>query len=68
MIRKSSNTREVVISDFGLACWAGETNPIYEKCGTPGYIAPEVLSLPAKVILIDHRSDIFSLGVIAHLL
>lgn len=40
MVKTSTNQREVVISDFGLASWAGERSPVYEKCGTPGYIAP----------------------------
>jgi serine/threonine protein kinase len=34
----------VKIADFGLAMkLPGENVPVYEICGTPGYIAPEVL-------------------------
>jgi serine/threonine protein kinase len=52
------------IGDFGLARpvdWklkAGE-----DIFGTPHYTAPEVVSQPHSV---DHRSDIFSLGVMLH--
>ena len=34
------NTKTFVLTDFGLACWIGERELLYEKCGTPGYIAP----------------------------
>jgi serine/threonine protein kinase len=57
-----------VLSDFGLACWMGVKNPLFERSGTPGYIAPEILNLAKGEVLLDHRCDIFSLGVIAHLL
>ncbi len=52
------------IGDFGLA------RPIEVKTqqgevifGTPGYTAPEVISAPQTV---DHRADIFSVGVLLH--
>ncbi|MES2920944.1 MAG: serine/threonine-protein kinase [Verrucomicrobiota bacterium] len=55
---------EPKIGDFGLArtidrkTEAGET--IF---GTPGYTAPEVIDDPDKV---DHRADLFSIGVLLH--
>lgn len=67
LIRIKNGKREFVLSDFGLAIWAGENNPIFYKCGTPGYIAPEVLASDGEKIPFTHVSDIFSLGVIAHL-
>jgi len=47
------------IGDFGLARVNGmtESGVIY---GTPGYAAPEVLAAPEQV---DHRTDIFAVGV-----
>ncbi len=52
------------IGDFGLA------RPLERKIqegedifGTPGYTAPEVLQNPQSI---DHRADIFSLGVMLH--
>lgn len=34
----------VKIGDFGLAMkLPSDSTPVYEICGTPGYIAPEVL-------------------------
>ncbi len=34
----------VQIADLGLACRAGDYEQIKQKCGTPGYVAPEILS------------------------
>lgn len=51
---------EVKIADFGLATLT-PSNPFqmfYDKCGTPCYIAPEVL----REIGYREKADIFSLG------
>ena len=41
MVRTNKDkTKQYVITDFGLACWIGEKELLYEKCGTPGYLAP----------------------------
>ena len=40
LVRIKPEGKEYVISDFGLAAWVGETSPLFERCGTPGYIAP----------------------------
>jgi serine/threonine protein kinase len=67
MVRLNKDkSKDYVIADFGLACWIGEKELLYEKCGTPGYIAPEVLKAPKGKIIVSHTSDIFSFGVIAH--
>ena len=57
-----------MISDFGLASWDHNKAARFERCGTPGYIAPEVLNSGQGKVILDHRSDIFSLGVLAHIL
>jgi serine/threonine protein kinase len=52
------------IGDFGLARPADRQIQEGEEIfGTPHYTAPEVVSSPQAV---DHRADIFSLGVILH--
>lgn len=52
------------IGDFGLARNTGQTVQEGEEIfGTPHYTAPEVVTAPQSV---DHRADIFSLGVLLH--
>ena len=58
---------QVKIADFGLAKLFGQATPDYTltaaECsmGTPRYMAPEQMDNPRSV---DHRADIYSLGVV----
>jgi serine/threonine protein kinase len=45
----------------------GEDHP-FIKCGTPGFVAPEVFNLQANETLNGFASDVFSMGVVFHLL
>jgi serine/threonine protein kinase len=57
----------VKIADFGLAKLLGQTAPNLtltsagHRMGTPHYMAPEQIDRPQ---LVDHRADIYSLGVV----
>ncbi|CAK83504.1 unnamed protein product (macronuclear) [Paramecium tetraurelia] len=65
IFRTKSNMIDIVIADFGLSDIYNE-NKIYlfQKCGTVGYVAPEVLKDQAY----NHKVDIFSAGVILFVL
>jgi predicted Ser/Thr protein kinase len=55
---------QVKIADFGLAKLVGvdsTTGATERVVGTPQYMAPEQIERPAEV---DHRADIYSLGVV----
>lgn len=54
---------QVKIIDFGLAHDKDGEAPGGAAYGTPDYVAPERLREGAKV---DHRADIYSLGVVIH--
>ena len=56
-----SNGR-VKLTDFGLACEV--RGPLYRVCGTPTYVAPEILSEGGY----GCEVDLWSLGVIMHIL
>ena len=56
-----------VIADFGLAVDTDSEDYIFYRCGTPGYVAPEVLAC-RKGDKMTPSCDIFSLGLIFHIL
>ena len=49
---------KICISDLGLACLTTDEAEIKLKCGTPGYVAPDIL----KGAPFTTKSDIFSIG------
>jgi len=57
---------KVKIADFGLATFIDVPEYIFKKCGTPGYIAPEVFKYDQKNASTnyDHQCDVFSAGCI----
>jgi len=61
---------KVKIVDFGLATFINVNEYIFKKCGTPGYIAPEVFKYDQKdpATAYDDRCDVFSAGCIFHYL
>lgn len=50
----------VCIADLGLACKMTETDLLSKKCGTAGYLAPEIL----RGFSASPKSDVFGLGSI----
>jgi len=57
-------TGGVAIVDLGFATKKTEYNQLFARCGTPGYVAPEIY----KDDSYDVNVDIFSLGVILYLM
>jgi serine/threonine protein kinase len=52
----------IKIADFGMATFSQPSNngELYVKCGTPGFVAPEILRSEGY----NNKVDIFSLGVV----
>jgi serine/threonine protein kinase len=65
MLRKDSMSP--VIVDFGLATHADVEKYLFYRCGTPGYVAPEIIGLSDSGH-IEPQCDLFSAGVIFHIL
>lgn len=66
MLREKEGIEPVIV-DFGLAVYEDDEDYVYYQCGTPGYLAPEVLALTRGQKL-SSKSDIFSAGVVMHVL
>ncbi|KAJ1809202.1 Calcium/calmodulin-dependent protein kinase type I, partial [Coemansia sp. RSA 2599] len=58
---RSSNSDDLAIVDFGMARVLGDNRPLTSLCGTPGYMAPEM------VLRTGHGRpvDMWAVGVIA---
>jgi serine/threonine protein kinase len=55
----------VKIVDFGLATHIDDPSYIFVRCGTPGYVAPEILKIrDVEQARLGVESDVFSLGAI----
>ncbi len=64
MIRKNKGEEECVIIDFGLATFIDALPYLYFRCGTPGFLSPEIANLTNKKEKQQPSSDVFSLGCI----
>lgn len=63
ILKDKSTNYHVFLADFGLASYF-DRDLLFKRCGTPGYVAPEILDdKPYK-----EKVDIFSCGVILYIL
>ena len=63
-LQSESDDSNIKIADFGFAKKCRSPNSLTTQCGTPGYVAPEILEGKAY----DTQSDMWSLGVIVYIL
>ena len=52
------------IVDFGLATRINVDHYLYPRCGTPGFVAPEIINLRDRSQKYGPACDIFSVGSI----
>jgi len=65
ILKDVENDWNVKIADFGLATFINPNHEyLFKRCGTPGYVAPEVLADQKY----DQKVDVFSCGVILYIL
>ncbi|KAI8877278.1 Pkinase-domain-containing protein [Backusella circina FSU 941] len=64
LFKSPDSNAELVICDFGIAKINGEANALDTVCGSPGYVAPEVLSRTGYGTPID----MWAMGVITYTL
>jgi len=64
LLKSDQNDSDIKIADFGFAKKVLTPNSLTTQCGTPGYVAPEILEgLPY-----DTKADMWSIGVILYIL
>ena len=69
LLFKSLESCEIKIADFGLATRCDVNDYLYKRCGTPGFIAPEVINASSKTHMpFTPKCDVFSAGVVFHIL
>ncbi|KRW99502.1 Protein kinase-like domain [Pseudocohnilembus persalinus] len=68
LIRDKKNISDIVLADFGLSFEIDTPyeDIIYKRCGTPGYVAPEVLQFDENKNqkIYGTEVDIYSAGII----
>lgn len=64
---RSEDTMEPVLADFGLAEMMDSSQHLFFRCGTPGFVAPEIINMEGEK-QVDPQCDIFSAGLILHIL
>lgn len=64
MFTEPNDYSTLKIVDFGLATDSSLEKYLYPKCGTPGYVAPEVLNLVDRNVKYGQECDLFSCGCI----
>lgn len=83
LFRSKDEDADLLIADFGLSKMIDETtfSALTTTCGTPGYMAPEVRSVPSRRVCSTHQAsqifkktghgkpvDMWAIGVITYFL
>ena len=68
ILLSTPHSDDIKLSDFGLSRIVGEGSTMKTLCGTPQYLAPEVLNDQLSVRGYDKAVDMWSLGVILYVL
>ncbi|CAD8119583.1 unnamed protein product [Paramecium sonneborni] len=68
LLKSYENNYDIVLADFGLAASLLDDNILFKRCGTPGFVAPEILEYNDGQQFYNEKCDVFSAGIILYLL
>lgn len=63
LFRSAKNITELGLVDLGFATYEKDYQKLFVRCGTPGYVAPEVLDDNPY----DCKADVYSAGIVFYL-
>lgn len=64
LFRSKEYGSELALVDLGFATYVKDYNKLFTRCGTPGFVAPEVLHDKPY----NCKADVFSVGVIFYIM
>ena len=68
IFHKGKTFKKIKLIDFGLAEYFTNDKFLFPRCGTPGFVAPEIISNKEMLSNYNSTCDLFSSGCIFHLL
>jgi serine/threonine protein kinase len=64
---KDGASPKIKVADFGMATFIGEDGRVRGRCGTPGYVAPEIFAAGVNGGY-SSKVDVFSAGVVLYVM
>ena len=64
LIFREKDSYELVLADFGFSEFANKNDKLFKRCGTPGFVAPEILNDSPY----NTKVDIFSAGILLYIM
>lgn len=69
IFKQKSSTSELALVDFGLGSKVDLEDYMFKRCGTPGFVAPEIINSSSTVFTkFSPKCDVYSAGLIFYLL
>ena len=68
LLRDETHITDLILADFGLATFLDAGDILFKRCGTPGFVAPEILLYTEESKMYNEKCDIYSAGVIFYIL
>lgn len=65
LLRDSMDDTAILVADFGFASYVNQRDKLTTKCGTPAFVAPEILARNCRY---DERVDLWSVGCLLYML